>query len=221
MKRKLILSILTLLAFTGCSQKPDEKPQSLLRGTFTFNDAITVKYSKTIQDGNYLYCRLYPQRDMMAEGQDILYRTDQRLKLNRDYTYSYQYTVILGNPGDWGNLEVAKLHVNITGTFTYTLGQTETSYIVHLSNPTGGIEEIYGSSLNNVSWLGNWTMHSSPDQVLDFTQLSKLSSYTYDEYVCSRKVIVTKAQSELENNSIEDDIFYPYILEDFGRYSNY
>ena len=64
-------------------------------------------------------------------------------------------------------------------------------------------------------------MHSSPDQVLDFTQLSKLSSYTYDEYVCSRKVIVTKAQSELENNSIEDDIFYPYILEDFGRYSNY
>jgi hypothetical protein len=212
------------LVFVGCKKetKEQEETVSTLRGTFTYNETVITRFKKEIQDGDWLYCSLYPQRDMVVD-QEIAYRIDQRLKLNRDYTYLYEYTVILGSPGDWGNLEVAKLAVGITGTFTYKEKPfSENEYVVKLSNPTGGTEEIYGSNLNNSpAILRNWSLHAAADYQLDFSRITDFNSFVYDEYVCARTVSVKKAKDENESNELNDDVFYSYILNDFGRFSTY
>ena len=216
---------LACVLFAGCAPEETESAAaktSALRGTYTFQEEKTAEFKKQIADGDYLYCTLYPHRDMAETS--ILYRIDQRLKLNRDYTYAYEYTVILGNPNPWGGLEIAKLAVNITGTFTYTQKPYSTGeYIVKLSNPTGGTEEIYGANFSgaNPADLYSWAIHSTADYKIDFASVSKLANAVYDDYVKARTVYVYKAQTETESNVLTDNVFYPYILNDIGRFSNY
>lgn len=218
----LILSLVCVL-FTGCSNGDSETETiSALRGTFTNQNEITAQFKKEHADGDYLYCNLYPHRDMAEIN--ILYRINQRLKLNRDYTYAYEYSVILGNPNPWGNLEIAKLSVKITGTFTYTAKPyTKGEYIVKLSNPTGGTEEIYGCNFNgaNPADLYGWNIHGTADYRIDFSSVAKLDNFTYDDYVKARTVYVYKAQTDEETSSVTDNVFYPYILDDIGRFSTY
>ena len=222
MKKKILTLSLALLVFASCQGQQEIVKESALRGTFTYNDAITTQFKKEIQDGDYLYCSIYPQRDMTV-NQNILYRIDQRLVLSRDFTYNYQYSIILGNPGEWGNLEVARLLVDISGTFTYNyLDEENGKYIVALSNPTSGSEQIFGSDISaNTANLGSWTMHAQADAVYDFSLLSAGPDYVYDQYVCARKVIVTQAQNENESNTVTDNIFYKDILDTFAHYSTY
>lgn len=219
-----VLLSVTCLLFTGCKDGEDQTPEarSALRGTFTYQNEIIVPFKKEISDGQHLYCSLYPHRDMGEAN--ILYRMNQRLKLNRDYTYSYTYSVILGNPNPWGNLEQAKVAVSITGTFTYTAKPYSTGeYIVRLSNPTGGTEEIYGMNFSgaNPADLYSWSIHGTADYKMDFSTVSQLDNFVYDEYVEARTVYVYKAQTEDESNILTDNIFYPYILDDIARYSTY
>ena len=208
----------------GCGSNDDAgttTKKSALRGTYTFNDSIRTEYRRTFDDGNYLFCSVWPQTGMW-DGTVFLYQIDQRLKLNSDFTYSYEYSITLGNPGDWGNLQLAMLHVNISGTFDYTVDKTnDKRFIVNLSNPTGGVEEIYGSYLFNPSSYWEWEMHEEPDYVLNLDDLSHIKDYKYDEYICGRKVVVTKAQTETDKNAVEDNVFYRYILETFAHYSTY
>lgn len=230
LKRFLSLAVCVLLSFAcllfvGCNDgdgETAEEKRSELRGLFTNQSEKNVEFKHQIADGDYLYCSLYPHRDMAEIS--ILYRTNQRLKLNRDYTYVYEYSIILGNPNPWGATEIAKLTVNITGTFTYTAKPYSTGeYIVKLSNPTGGTEEIYGCNFNgsNPADLYSWHIHGSADYTVDFAAVSKLNNFTYDEYVQARTVYVSKAQAEGESNTVTDAIFYPYLLDDIGRYSTY
>lgn len=227
----LCLSISLFSLFTACNETEEviSAPSSNLRGTFINSEVITTNFSSSlVNDSNYLYCTLYPQSLIPNDpNRKVLYRIDQRLKLNKNYTYNYEYSIKIGNGGDWGNLEIAKLHVNITGTFTYTNLYSENgeieenSYTVNLSNPTGGEEKIYGSNLPNPNDFYSWTMHSEPDLVLDFASLSKLDNYQFDQYVKERKVFITKAINENEENIIEDNVFYPFIMNDLGRFSTY
>lgn len=221
MKKSILL--LLLLALTSCGSKngTTKARTSDLKGTFTYNEAINTQYKRNVDDGNYLYCSIYPQTGIV-DGEKFLYQIDQRLKLNKDYSYNYEYSITLGNPGDWGNLQLAMLHINISGTFTYTKDKnSENKFIVNLSNPTSGIEEIYGTYLNNPTSYWQWEMHEEPDYVLDFSSLSKIENYSYDEYSCGRKVIVSKASSQEEKNTIEDNLFFRYILETFAHFSTY
>ena len=221
----IILSTLLISLFTGCGNSNNEVTSEVisseLRGTFTNKEDIETQFKKQITDGDYLYSTFYPTM-FMQEDQVILYRIDQKLVLKRNYTYNYEYSIILGNPGGWGNLEVSKLYVNISGTFDYKkMDKEPNSYVVNLSNPTSGREEIYGSYLYNTQYLSSWVMHTSPDLVLNFDELTKFSDYQFDNYVKGRKVIVTKATDQNEDNKIEDDVFYPFIIDDIAKYSTY
>jgi hypothetical protein len=218
-KINLLLISLSVLSFvTSCGDNQVvNAPISELTGAFTYNADIEATFRKSFNDGYNLYCTLYPQT-MMDEGQIILYRIDQRLQLNRDYTYNYEYTIILGNPGAWGNLDCAKLHVNINGTFDYSKNEYKDDfYNVHLSNPTSGEEKIYGYHMYGYN-IYSWERHAEPDYVLDFGALNNVGYYSYDEYVRARSVWVKKSE---EGNIVQDDIFFPFIIDTFGHYSTY
>lgn len=223
MKNKIILISISLLLF-GCNNQvttQEETQKSDLRGTFVNNEVIDAKYKKQIQDGNYLYSTLYPQSIFLNDDQGIAYRIDQRLKINKDFTYNYEYSIVLGSSDAWGSLEVSKVYVNISGTFKFKNYQKENEFIVYLSNPTSGREEFYGCYLRNVASFKDNEIHPEADYVLNFDSLSKIENYQFDKYVKQRTVLVRKAVLENEDNSIEDNIFFSDILDDLGHFNTY
>lgn len=224
MKIKYILAAALSLALActagaACSEKTVE--ESELRGTFSYSEVInqnlyiTHRTQDALPDSGrtYLFSNVAPINSG-SEGTRVAYSIDQRLKLNRDYTYLYDYTVLLSNPGDWGG-QISKLTVSIMGTFEFIKGAEEGTYSVLLSNPTGGVEQVNGSFLGAGGIYG-WSMHSQPDMTLDFFTLSKLENYEYDEYVRSRAVVVNKT-----TRTLTDDVFYPQLLNYTARFSSY
>lgn len=225
MKTKLLLLLSSAFLLVGCGQTPVEEKverSSSLRGTFTYNTSMKIKYKHEIQDADYLFCTKFPEK-LLAEDVEILYQIDQRLKLNKDYTYSYSFNVILGNPGDWGSLEFAKLHVDIKGTYEYyDLGNNK--YSVALSNATSGTEEIYSYHMtsfdpNNTWWLYSVSRHTDVDYKIDIATLG--DNMQYDAFTQSKSVIVTKANDAGESNVIKDIRVYRNIFDVFAKYSTY
>ncbi|MCH5157138.1 MAG: hypothetical protein J1G02_04605 [Clostridiales bacterium] len=215
----IVMLSVTLLA--ACGGNNDTQEQSALRGTFTYSETInqglrvTNKLPGDVEVNNkqYLFSNVYPI-NYGNEGMAIAYGIDQRLKLNRDFTYNYDYTILISNPRDWGGTN-ARLVVSITGTFVYAEGANANEYSVLLSNPTGGTEQLFGATITSQDNYG-WYIHSQPDLTLDYSVLSKLASYQYDQYVCSRVVSVNKTTKLLSDN-----VFYPEILNYIAMYSNY
>ena len=227
MKRRLgifaivMIAVLMLSLLTACADKQDNVEQSALRGTFTYSETINQGLSVTnrlpgdveVNNKQYLFSNVYPI-NYGNEGMAIAYGIDQRLKLNRDYTYNYDYTILISNPRDWGGTN-ARLVVSITGTFVYAESSNSNEYSVLLSNPTGGTQQLFGATFTSQDNYG-WSIHSQPDLTLDYSLLSKVANYQYDEYVCSRVVIVNKTTKLLS-----DDVFYPEILNYIALYSTY
>lgn len=225
MKRILIIitTVLTILlgliSITACKEK-EANPESALRGTFTYSETINQGLSVTnrspgeisFNNKQYLFANVWPINHD-NEGMAIAYGIDQRLKLNRDYTYVYEYSVTISNPRDWGGT-CARLAVSITGTFQFASGNGG-EYTVLLSNPTGGTQQVFGATITGPDNYG-WTIHSQPDLSLDYSLLSMQENYTYDEYVRSRAVVVNKTTKELSDN-----VFYPEILNYIALYSTY
>lgn len=216
----IIALSVTLFVACGGNKQPDVE-QSALRGTFTYSETInqglkvTNKLPGDIEVNNkqYLFSNVYPI-NYGNEGMAIAYGIDQRLKLNRDFTYNYDYTILISNPRDWGGTN-ARLVVSISGTFVYAEGANANEYSVLLSNPTGGTEQLFGATFTSQDNYG-WSMHSQPDLTLDYSLLSRLANYQYDEYVCSRVVTVNKTTKLLTDN-----VFYPEILNYIALYSTY
>ena len=216
-----MIAMLVISLFAACGNEQNDAPQSALRGTFTYSETINQGLSVTnkfpgeveVNNKQYLFSNVYPI-NYGNEGMAIAYGIDQRLKLNRDYTYSYDYTVLISNPRDWGGSN-ARLVVSITGTFEFAEGANTNEYSVLLSNPTGGTQQLYGATITSPDNYG-WSIHSDPDLTLDYSVLSRVANYQYDEYVCSRVVIVNKTTKMLS-----DDVFYPEILNYIALYSTY
>ena len=219
MKKLLILFSLILL-FSCNSNTPISDKTSDLKGVFVNNEVIDAKFKKQYQDGYYLYSTLYPQSINMVDDQAIAYRIDQRLKLNKDYTYNYEYSIVLGSSDAWGSLQVSKINVLMNGIFNYK-EKEENKYIVNLSNPISGNEQMYGCYLKNFSSFKENEIHPEADYVLDFSALSKIEDYQFDKYACSRSVLVNIAQEEKEDNLVEDNLFFSSILDDLGHFNTY
>lgn len=226
MKRKFIIFtiIFSLLlgacALSACSKAaPDAVSE--LRGTFTYNETINQGLSVTnaapgdieVNNRQYLFANVYPI-NYGNEGMAIAYGIDQRLKLNRDFTYLYEYSILISNPRDWGG-NSARLSVSITGTFEFAQGGSAGEYSVLLSDPTGGFQQVFGATITSPDSYG-WSMHSQPDLSLDYGLLAKQENYRFDEYVRSRVVSVDKA-----TRTLTDDVFYPEILNYIALYSTY
>lgn len=216
----LVAASLGVTLLAACNNQSDAGDESALRGTFTYKETINEGLSTTnktpaeveVNDRQYLFSNVYPI-NYGNEGTPIAYGIDQRLKLNRDYTYKYDYTILISNPRDWGG-SCARLVISITGTFTFSVAD-EDKYSVLLSDPTGGTQTLYGATITSPDNY-NWAMHSQPDLSLDYSLLSQREGYVYNEYVRSRVVAVDRTTKVLT-----DDVFYPEILNYIALYSTY
>ena len=218
----LITAAVAATGLTACGgNSSDSSSQSELYGTFTYQETlglgntslkITNDGSRVIKNREYIYSTVYPLNHN-CEGTPISYNMDQRLKLNRDYTYKYDYTITLSNPGDWG-ANFARIIVSVTGTFDYRPAESG-KYNVLLNNPTGGTQTVYASSIGSQS-IWNWSMHNQPDMVTDYSAAALVEGYEYDKYVCARMAVVNKA-----DKTLKDNIFYVDILDYISNYSTY
>ena len=131
MKRSKLLFVIFAAAISAAAlcactdDKPQESAKSGLTGTYTYQetlgvteaDAVRITHDENNALERAILSTVYPINSGL-EGARVSYNMDQRLKLKRDYTYEYEYSVVLGNPGDWGQ-RFASFTVSIGGTFTY------------------------------------------------------------------------------------------------------
>lgn len=226
----LALSVIICLTAIGCGDETTAE-KSKLSGTYTYSEAIgadktlymtTSLFNAKEYPKKYLVTTVYPmrvhtdlERNDGIEDQKLCYTIDQRLKLNKDYTYVYEYTLLLSNPNDWGG-RVGKIAVSMSGTFEY-IDDTDgdSVYRVFLSNPTAGKQEIYSCDITGSGSYG-YSMHNTPDMVIDLGFLATLPHYTFDKYTCGREVFVDKTEK-----SILDDVFFYDILDYISPYCRY
>lgn len=220
--------ILTISAavFSSCAKKEEEKSVSAIRGTYTYQNVYGQDKSLRITSDSikatseykykYLFCSTYPERN--AEDQPVSYTVDQRLKLFKDFTYFYEYSIKLANPQDWGG-SIATVNVSMSGTFTYydVTGEDKT-YVVKLSNPIGGTHTVYGARITDSASVYGWSLHGEADFVEDLGYLSTLPDYNFDKYTRGRTV---KLRDTVEDKILYDDIFFTDIIQDISKYFNF
>ncbi len=211
------------MSLTSCGKSDggteSGEKKSELFGTFTYQETIGSDGSLHItNDANkeagrrYIYSTQYPIASG-NEGTPVAYNMDQRLKLNRDFTYKYDYTILLSNPRDWG-AQFARVTFGITGTFTYA-SFDDGKYSVLLSDPTAGTQAVFASHISGQDNY-SWSMHSQPDYVVDYEVMNTVEGYVCDKYAKSRIVAVDKGSKRLR-----DDIYYADILDYITAYSTY
>lgn len=219
------------IAACGGEGQTDDAPKSTLIGTFTYSDAlhesglyndrgepeplrIYGSEGSAASRGAHLYCTVYPFNQLGEGGNKVSYTFDQRLKLKRDFTYSYQYNITLTNSEDWGN-DFARLSVVIEGEFFYEQLEDGT-WQVGLDYPAAGSLTIYGATVSRTDIYG-WAINSSATYVEDIAvELERNPYYEYSRYLTARTVVVNK-----EEKSVSDDIFYPDIMNDIAPYCDY
>lgn len=216
-----IICILTLaLTFVACDDKTENT--SGLIGSFTYSEAIKTNdagedlriYSSEADatNGN-MFVTAYPFNTITSAK--ICYTVDQRLRLKRDFSYNYQYTITLTNAEEWGK-DCAQISVVMSGTFTYS-GVDGDYYDVVLSNPTQGTFTVYGSTINGEGSIYSWNLNSSPSFIIDVeTELKLDKNYQFNRYLAGRTVSVSKVDKE-----IYDNLFFRDIVNDIAPYSDY
>jgi len=229
MKKLLIFilsfALLSLCLFggMGCNDNDDKKPTSSLTGTYTsleaikknsLNEELRIYGKESDATGGNLYCSSYPFNTV--NGSRVCYTADQRLKLKRDFTYNYQYSIKLTNSEDWGK-DFATISVQMSGTFSYRSSDTIDDYEVTLENPTQGTLSIFGCTVTGESNIYAWTIKSSASYVLNIEyELSLNPEMLFNRYIKGRTVMVNKPDKELT-----DDIFFADVMNDIAVYSDY
>lgn len=225
----VILAAVMCIGLAACGGNEDTQPteKSGLIGTFTYSDSISKSEivgdewesalrmygSEEAAEGGNMYCTV-PPFDTIG-GSRVRYTYDQRLRLKRDFTYSYQYNITLNNAEDWGN-DFARVTVAIEGVFSYVLNEDDT-YTVYLEDPTAGIFTIYGITAIRPGDIFGWTINSAATYVEDVaSELARDAGYSYNRYLIGRSVTVEKTEK-----IVTDDIFFRDIMNDIAYYCDY
>lgn len=225
MKRSKLLFVIFAAAISAAAlcactdDKPQESAKSGLTGTYTYQetlgvteaDAVRITHDENNASNRTISSTVYPINSGL-EGARVSYNMDQRLKLKRDYTYEYEYSVVLGNPGDWGQ-RFASFTVSIGGTFTYEKISDEL-YTVELSDPVRGTQSGRSYRVTGGGIYG-LAMHDGDDFSIDYEAISN-AGMGYDKYVRGRTVTVNKT-----DNVLTDDIFFPDLLDYLSAYGTY
>ena len=224
------LTAISIMTAVSCGDggeavKPTAEKSKLI-GTFTYQETVgdsaanplmIVHDESYVQSGgrSVMLSSVFPINSGL-DWQRISYNIDQRLMLKRDYTYDYEYTVVLGNPGDWGG-RFGQITVNMKGEYSYEEIADEL-YSVTLSDPTGGSQTVRSFHISYVGVYG-LSMHDGDDLELDYAYLSGLSGYKFDEYGRGRTVTVDKFVDAARQ--LDDDVFYTGLLDYVAQYATY
>ena len=238
---------LSAAALTACGEEETAGPVSSLRGTFTYNATIGSTSGEmlyltddpnndTLLGGGYiLYCDSAYTPFNNAGGGMFSYQINQNLVLARDFTYVYTYSVIIKNPQQWG-ATFGRMETTVSGTFEYTATSNDDKFDVLLSAPTGGTQEICGIRSNagftNNYWL--WTISDDPTYAQNFDYADCFSDYDYrfignvtetatgeDGEEIERLTGERELSVDRSDNSVNDDMFDPYLYEFMARYGKY
>ena len=211
----LFLSAFVSAAFASCAEKTKETEKSALRGTFTYQGSRSVFFSsdRTTSDALYLDTAIYAGFDTFLNGGAYCnYKVDLKLKLSNDYSYQYNYSVVMGDAN--GSNDFCKMIVSVSGTFTYV--EKEGNQEVSLSLPTGGTQQIYGIRVPGV-WGGKGICHDEADMVQDFSYADCFADYDYT-YVQARTVYVNRAEKTVSDGLLE---FNPLLFNEMAKYVTY
>ncbi len=248
---KKVLLILTPLLLSGCSSNNSNNASKLeagLKGKFVNEVELKAVHRDFIgnDEGNFLYTSSYPLNTMTGFGCDYLtgieviggqqyyqyhqhdpsqefrYYFGQTLTLQKDNTYHYQYDIIFGNP--WNCPDMMSINVDIYGTYIHSK-ISDNEYIVSLSSPLSGTEAFYGChfSIDELWWFGGGiaAKHATPDKVVNFALNKEINKEEIDWYVRSRDVKISLATLENPSNTVYDNLFNSYFLDDVGQFSTY
>lgn len=219
MKKSIIFATVSALCcaaafFSACGGEQNSSSFSTLTGNFSGGD--TEVYQVSSERGEYNLDNIITPA--MPEGFSVEYVTDCRLRLARDYTYVYSYTINLRNPG-WKD-SAASISVEMEGTYEYSRSVLDGSqYHVTLSDATGGSMSITGAymySHMSGNGLNKWTIHSAPDFTADLNALFE-QGYGVNDYCRGRQVTVDTDGKSLDG----DELFYKDVLRLISKYNTY
>lgn len=231
MKKFLILACATLLgasaaAAVSCGEDKTSQFKSELFGRFEYsterNVALTNDNTLTgtsfVGNDNktytYMYTSdVYPLNTIDNEG-GIVYSSSQSLRLTREATYTYTYSIQLSKVEVTGNTDIAKIEVETAGTFTYE-SIDETNFSVTLSDPTDGSEDFYGASVTGEDNIYSFRLGNTPAYQRD---LSFVAEGGFDRYSKGRTVTVEKGEERVLK---DDDIFFADLFNDIAAYYSY
>ena len=222
--KTILIFVLTLavLPFSvSCQATENVVEKSNLYGTFTYQETLGLEKPLTITndadavvtDRDKLISTVYPLNGGQ-EGARVSYNMDARLKLNRDFTYKYEYTLLLSNPGEWGQ-QFARLTVTAMGSFRYIETDVLGKYEVILDNPTSGKQTVYSFHVSRGDIYG-WAMHGTPDYVVDYSVVSAVKDYEYDLYSRARLIGVNK-----NDKTLQDNLFDQKLMNYFSTFATY
>ncbi len=227
----ILVSLITItscvLSLTACNDdgnKNDSGSVSGLTGTYTYEQVVlTTDNNGTVEDlriyndatnakAEHLYCSVYPFNTV--NGSRVSYTIEQRLKLKRDFTYNYQYSIKLTNMEQWGK-DFAMISVQIIGEFTYVQDSLD-DYTVTLANPTEGSYEIYGANVTGEGSIYAWNIKSFASYVVNITdELAINPDYSYNRYIIGRTLTVNKLEK-----TVADNVYYKDVMNDIAVYSD-
>ena len=248
--KKAIVILITLF-LTSCASNGSSNPSKIetgLKGKFVNEVELKAIHRDFVgrDEGNFLYTSTYPLNNMSGfgcdslsgpqviggvtyyqyhqheAGQEFRYYYSQTLTLQKDQTYRYQFEIIFGNP--WNCPDMMSINADIYGTYIQSK-TSDNEYIISLSSPLSGTETIYAChfSVDELWWFGGGitAKHSTPDKVVDFALNREIEREEIDWYVRNRDVRITLATTENPSNTIYDDLFNCYFLDDVGQYCTY
>ena len=220
------IPLLTIGFLTYCNNDTkEEENYSSLIGTFTFDRSIKqdaknedLRIYNTLDnavDNNLYTSNVYPLNTV--NGTKVCYSYQQSLKLNRNFSYRYVYSITLTNSEEWGK-DFAMINVEMEGTFSF-VKNNEYEYAVTLSNPTSGLERLYGCTISAEGSVFAWTLSNVPSKEVDIAkELSLNENYNYSRFTKGRNVVVERRENE---RILTDNIFYYDVLNDLALYCDY
>jgi hypothetical protein len=214
------------LSLFGCNTAETKKSE--ISGFYTFKQTISnLSVKHNVQNsGTYLLANKAPY-DWGLEDKELTYQysDNHSLRMKKNYTYVYEYTVSLSAEYSWGTYAMGSISVNCAGTYAYRT-QPDGTYVAILDTPTDGELSCKSWRVEQASWgfnvskYGGYNPHEDTDYSVSLTVFDNLETSEISEYVCGLSFLLKKSVLEDEENAIlNGTLLHLNLINLLGQYS--